>query len=126
MGRSFAYQGQEFLRFEHVKVRLFDDDGIEMVFMFIEYAYNFLKSELLNRSDHGGDEVVKRLYVNGNILKHLTPSEAQENLMVLIFQKYHNAIHRGMISPDVQFPIQEDKRRKKRPAEGSNTMWIYI
>ena len=105
MGRSFAYQGQEFLRFEHVKVRLFDHDGIEMVFMFIEYAYNFLKSELLNRSDHGGDEVVKRLYVNGTILKHITPSEAQENLMLFIFQKYDNAIYHGILAPDIQFPI---------------------
>ena len=40
VGRFFGYEGKEYLRFEHIKIRLFDHDGIETLSMFVEYAYD--------------------------------------------------------------------------------------
>ena len=40
VARSSCYTGKEYLRFEHVKIQLFEDDNVESISMFVEYAYN--------------------------------------------------------------------------------------
>ena len=40
VGRSHNYKGQEYLRFEHVKIKLFEDDRVESISMFIDYVYD--------------------------------------------------------------------------------------